>query len=223
VPRTHLRPTAPIAPQALLPEDPAQALALAQELLTRPVMSNHTLGLWGYHGITADGEEVTIQATGLGGAAAAIVLAELAAHGTTHAIRLGTCEAPGPAPAQGSLLVAERVLACDGVSASLGGPPEPLPDPGLTAALRRSLEPAVIATLDVPRPEAAPAEAAAFDLATAPLVAQGAAAGVAVASCLVVAAAAGVAAGDQELEEAGLELGRSAAAALRSAATSPAS
>jgi hypothetical protein len=38
----HLRPTAPIAADVLLPTDPALALALAQELLEKPLMSNHT-------------------------------------------------------------------------------------------------------------------------------------------------------------------------------------
>ncbi len=51
----HLRPKTPYAPDALLPGDPGRAMALAQQLLTEPKMSNHNRGLWGYSGETADG------------------------------------------------------------------------------------------------------------------------------------------------------------------------
>ena len=51
----YLSPTAPIAEDAILPSDPAHALLLAQELLEAPLMSNHSHGLWGYHGETAAG------------------------------------------------------------------------------------------------------------------------------------------------------------------------
>ena len=44
----RLRPTAPIAPDAILVGDPGRALLLAQELLEQPKMSNHARGLWGY-------------------------------------------------------------------------------------------------------------------------------------------------------------------------------
>ncbi|MGH2961258.1 MAG: purine-nucleoside phosphorylase, partial [Solirubrobacterales bacterium] len=73
----YLKPTAPIAPSALLPSDPGTALALAQDLLDEPRMSNHSHGLWGYHGETESGAELTIQSTGIGGPSAAIVLSEL--------------------------------------------------------------------------------------------------------------------------------------------------
>ena len=42
---------------------------------TKPLMANHHHGLWGYSGRTADGRELTIQATGIGGPSAAAVLA----------------------------------------------------------------------------------------------------------------------------------------------------
>ena len=71
----HLHPTAALAPRALLPGDPGRALALAQELLVSPLMFNHNRGLWGYTGAhRGDGEPLTIQATGIGGPSAAIVL-----------------------------------------------------------------------------------------------------------------------------------------------------
>ncbi len=46
----RLRPTAPIATDAILVGDPGRALMLAQELLAEPKMSNHARGLWGYTG-----------------------------------------------------------------------------------------------------------------------------------------------------------------------------
>ena len=46
----RLRPTAPIAADAILVGDPGRALLLAQELLEEPKMSNHARGLWGYSG-----------------------------------------------------------------------------------------------------------------------------------------------------------------------------
>ena len=77
----------------LLPGDPGRALMLAQALLEEPRMFNHNRGLWGYTGTAPDGEPVTIQATGMGGPSAAIVLPELIALGARRAIRVGTCGA----------------------------------------------------------------------------------------------------------------------------------
>ena len=54
----RLRPTAPIAADAILVGDPGRALMLAQELLQQPKMSNHARGLWGYTGVTANGDEL---------------------------------------------------------------------------------------------------------------------------------------------------------------------
>ena len=56
-------------------------------------MFNHHRGLWGYTGTAPDGEPVTIQATGMGGPSAAIVLSELISLGARRAIRVGTCGA----------------------------------------------------------------------------------------------------------------------------------
>lgn len=137
----HLRPTAPIAADVLLPADPATAMALAQRLLAKPLMSNHSHGLWGYSGALADGRELTVQATGIGGPSAALVVAELADHGARRAIRLGTCRALDPGLAPGDLVVVEAVLPGDGTSAALGT--RPLPDPALAAALANMLGAAV--------------------------------------------------------------------------------
>src|SRR5215217_1396891 len=90
----HLHPTAPIAPDAILPGDPGRALALAQDLLEGPRMSNHHRGLWGYYGETkAGGRPLTIQSTGIGGPSSAVVLAELAELGGRR-----TCSRPFTRP-----------------------------------------------------------------------------------------------------------------------------
>ena len=86
----RLRPTAPIAPDAILVGDPGRALMLAQELLRQPKMSNHARGLWGYTGETLEGCGLTIQSTGMGGPSATVVLRDLAELGVRRAIRIGT-------------------------------------------------------------------------------------------------------------------------------------
>jgi len=132
----HIHPTASLAPRALLPGDPGRALALAQLLTSGPKMFNHNRGLWGYTGIAADGEPLTIQSTGMGGPSAAIVLEELCDLGLTHAIRVGTCGALDPGLALGDLVIAEAALACDGASRALGADGLVRADGGLVAALR---------------------------------------------------------------------------------------
>jgi uridine phosphorylase len=116
----RLRPTAPTASAAILVGDPGRALLLAQELLDNPKMSNHARGLWGYSGRTPAGEELTIQATGMGGPSAAIVLADLAELGVERAVRVGTCTAFGPKARLGELLLVEAALAVGGSAASFG-------------------------------------------------------------------------------------------------------
>ncbi len=131
----HIHPTAQLAPRALLPGDPGRALALAQLVLSEPKMFNHNRGLWGYTGIAADGEPMTIQSTGMGGPSAAIVLEELCDLGLTDAIRVGTCGALGEDLALGDLVVADAALACDGASRALGAGERVAADAGLLAAL----------------------------------------------------------------------------------------
>jgi uridine phosphorylase len=133
----HLRPTAPLAERALLPGDPGRALALAQSLLTEPRMFNHHRGLWGYTGAAPDGGPLTIQATGMGGPSAAIVLSELIALGARRAIRVGTCGALAPALALGDLVVARESICADGTSRALGAGERVSANPALTEALLR--------------------------------------------------------------------------------------
>jgi purine-nucleoside phosphorylase len=137
----HLRPSTPYAPDVLLPGDPGRALALAQQLLTEPRMSNHARGLWGYSGETPEGRSLSIQSTGMGGPSAAIVLHELAELGVRNAIRVGTCGALDSGLAHGDLVVAGAALAEDGTSRALGESEASEADEALTSALIAGLPP----------------------------------------------------------------------------------
>jgi uridine phosphorylase len=116
----HLHPTAPLAERVLLPGDPGRALLLAQAVLSEPKMFNHNRGLWGYSGIAADGEPLTIQSTGMGGPSAAIVISELHDLGARTLLRTGTCGALQPALELGQPLVVTEAIAEDGTSRALG-------------------------------------------------------------------------------------------------------
>jgi uridine phosphorylase len=149
----HLRPSTAYAPDALLPGDPGRALALAQQLLTEPRMSNHARGLWGYTGETPGGRPLSIQSTGMGGPSAAIVLQELAELGVKRAIRVGTCGAVDPELEHGELVIAGEALVEDGASRALGAGETAEPDGELTAALVSQLRgggtPSRIVTTDL--------------------------------------------------------------------------
>jgi uridine phosphorylase len=149
----HLRPSTAYAEDVLLPGDPGRALALAQQLLSEPRMSNHARGLWGYTGETPAGHPLSIQSTGMGGPSAAIVLQELAGLGVQRAIRVGTCGALGPDLAHGDLIVAGEALAEDGASRSLGASELADADAELTrrlaGALPGSPSPVRIVTTDL--------------------------------------------------------------------------
>src|SRR6476646_1464115 len=114
---SRLRPTAPIAADAVLVGDPGRALMLAQALLEEPKMSNHARGLWGYTGRTPAGHDLSIQATGMGGPSAAVVLADLAELGLRRAVRVGTGTAIDPGLAPGQLLAIEEAHAWSGAGA----------------------------------------------------------------------------------------------------------
>ncbi len=132
----HLHPAAPLAERVLLPGDPARALLLAQALLDKPLMFNHHRGLWGYSGQAADGQELTIQSTGMGGPSAAIVISELADLGAGTLIRVGTCGALRPELALGDLLAVTEALAFDGTGSALAAGQPLRPDAGLLEGLR---------------------------------------------------------------------------------------
>src|SRR4051812_14641818 len=149
----HLRPNTDYAQDALVPGDPGRALALAQQLLEEPRMSNHARGLWGYTGVTPSGRPLSIQSTGMGGPSAAIVLHELAELGVRRAVRVGTCGALDQELRHGELIVAGDALAEDGTSRALGAGETAEPDPdltkGLASALPGSPAPVRIASTDL--------------------------------------------------------------------------
>ena len=224
----HLHPTAEPADRALLPGDPGRALHLAQLLLDTPKMFNHNRGLWGYVGAAADGEPLMIQATGMGGPSAAIVLEELADLGVTRAVRVGTCGALADGIGLGDVVVANASLVADGTARTLGAGPRVPADTGLCVALVRSGadHSGLIVTSDVfydgdpSRAAAWRAEGAlAVEMEAAALFRVGERRGVAVGCVLAVSDVLSADGGRQridedELREAGERIGRAAAAAL---------
>jgi uridine phosphorylase len=195
----HLRPTAALAERVLLPGDPGRALALAQTLLSEPRMFNHHRGLWGYTGTARDGEPLTIQATGMGGPSAAIVLTELIALGARRAIRVGTCGALSASLELGELVIATESICLDGTSRALSGSATVAADAKLTEGLIRVAPSGRVGTVasvdlfygDDARPELQPREdggapAIAVEMEAATLFAIGERAPVAVACALTV-------------------------------------
>jgi uridine phosphorylase len=200
----RLRPTAPIAADAILVGDPGRALLLAQELLAEPKMSNHARGLWGYFGKTPGGAELTIQATGMGGPSAVLVLEDLAELGVRRVVRVGTCVALSPDRDPGDLVLVGKAIAGGGSAGPLGlGVGERvLPDAALSerlaAALGGGQEPVEIVSVDAhPARRQQRAEAIAADMQTAPLLAAASILGIEAAALLIVAEKAG---GEARLE-----------------------
>lgn len=223
----RLRPTAPIAADAILVGDPGRALMLAQELLEQPKMSNHARGLWGYTGRTPAGSELTIQSTGMGGPSASVVLADLAELGVERAIRIGTCTSLGDLE-PGDLTIVSEAFPEPGGSF-------PVPDDGLEEPRQPVVKPnarlthelilrlgheapgVVSVSLDVlhrPDQEVHPAAEVA-DMQTAALFATGSEFEVEMAALLIVAAdRAGNTLGDEELEDAARRAGRAVVSLL---------
>jgi len=134
----HLQPTAELAPRVLLPGDPGRALLLAQTLLEAPKMFNHHRGLWGYTGVAkADGEPLTIQASGMGRPSAMIVVEELVMLGARRVVRVGTCGALAADLGLGALVVVESARYLE---------EETRPSPSLTAALSGDARGPVVTT-----------------------------------------------------------------------------
>jgi uridine phosphorylase len=189
----HLRPTAPLSERVLLPGDPGRALALAQALLEEPRMFNHHRGLWGYTGAAPDGEPLTIQATGMGGPSAAIVLEELVELGARKFVRVGTCGALDPTLALGQLVIAGEAICADGTSRALGAGEHMAADLALTRALHAQAPDAHlgrVVSVDLfyehGPPGAGHEDALAVEMEAATLFALGAMKGVSVACVLAV-------------------------------------
>jgi uridine phosphorylase len=208
----RLRPTAPIAPDAILVGDPGRALMLAQELLQQPKMSNHARGLWGYSGVTAAERELTIQSTGMGGPSASVVLRDLAELGVKRAIRVGTCVALGDL-GLGEFLVVNEALTPGGERF--------LPDQALTGRLEEALGGAargLVVSLDSlfrPEAELPSLVAEGADMQTAGLLSAAKFHGVAAAAVLIAAERSDAGQlSEDELEKSAKVAGRAATALL---------
>jgi uridine phosphorylase len=208
----RLRPTAPITADAILVGDPGRALMLAQVLLEQPKMSNHARGLWGYSGVTADGAELTIQATGMGGPSASVVLADLAELGVRRAIRVGTCASLGDLELGRLLVVTEARTPAGGATH---------PNRELTEGLGRTLPDAhlgVAVSLDSlhdPERGRPSVLAEGADMQTAALFSAAAELGVAAAAVLIVSERADSGRlRDEELEETAKRAGTAASGLL---------
>jgi uridine phosphorylase len=211
----HLKPATDLAERVLLPGDPHRALAVAQVLLEQPKMFNHHRGLWGYTGTARDGELLTIQATGIGGPSAAIVVEELVALGATTFIRIGTCGALTDRHEIGQILAVDSALALDGASRALGADGHVDPHPELRGALDAAG--AVAASVDLFYADAEPDGADVVEMECAVLFQVAKLRGVRAAALLGVSDA--LAGGRQRicaehLEALGLQLGEAAWPAL---------
>jgi uridine phosphorylase len=225
----HLRPATALAERVLLPGDPHGALAVAQALLDGPRMFNHARGLWGYTGVAADGEPLTVQSTGLGGPSAAIVCEELIGLGARRLVSIGTAAALDDETAPGTLVAAEWVIALDGAGAGLAGMDARLdPDPVLLARLvEAGATPGTVASTDLfydPPALDGPSEAGrdgplALDLQAAAILGVAVRRGAAAACLAGVTGAIGAngagAPEPQTLEDLGVRLGEAGYAALR--------
>jgi uridine phosphorylase len=108
-----------------------------------PKMFNHNRGLWGYTGLAADGLPLTVQATGMGGPSAAIVITELWQLGARTMIRVGTSGALQPSLELGDLLVADAALAADGTAQAIAGAGRVPGTPSLVEAVAAAAGPEV--------------------------------------------------------------------------------
>jgi uridine phosphorylase len=185
-------------------------------------MSNHARGLWGYSGRTPSGLELTIQATGMGGPSAAIVLADLNKLGVRWAIRVGTCSGVSGRAELGELLLPTEAVAAVGSAASFGHAPGAAvpPDPHLNGLLAEELageaRAASVASFDTLHgdPASAPAAVVAADMQTVAVFSRGADLDMAVAAVLVVSKVEDAVLEDKALEQASVRAGKAAAKAL---------
>ena len=150
MPQIHLRAEpGDYAPIVLLPGDPNRATAIASlfdgGLETSRKVNDHRL-LFGYTG-TYDGVPVSVQTTGIGAPAAAIVVEELLRLGARRLVRVGTCGGFG-ALDTGDVVVALAAASASGIGAVLGGgePTAPTADIEVSLALAKASRAAGLTT-----------------------------------------------------------------------------
>jgi uridine phosphorylase len=165
-------------------------MALAQVVIEGPKMSNHARGLWGYSGQTAEGRGLNVQATGMGGPSAALVLADLAELGVRRAVRVGTCAGLAPELRPGDLVCVTEARAWSEGGRVAGA--AAVPAEGLAAGLRAELGDEArtgrVASLDVLHPARGhpTPDGDVADMQTAALLAAGRKLDVALAAVLIV-------------------------------------
>jgi DeoD family purine-nucleoside phosphorylase len=103
------------AEACLLPGDPNRARLIADRFLDDVTERNNERGLLGYAG-TFEGKPVSVQASGIGGPSAAIVVEELIQLGVKRLLRVGTCGALQPYLQHGDLVLALSAVPDDGTS-----------------------------------------------------------------------------------------------------------
>lgn len=128
-----------VAPAVLLPGDPDRARLIAERYLQDARQYTARRGLPGYSG-TWQGRPVSVQATGMGGPSAAIVVEELCRLGAETFLRIGTCGALQPEIALGDLVTVTAASAFDGTSRTLAmiDGYAPVSDWSLTADIARA-------------------------------------------------------------------------------------
>jgi len=140
MPQIHLRAEpGDYAPTVLLPGDPNRATATAARFdggLASARRVNENRLLLGYTG-TYRGVPVSVQTTGIGTPATAIVVEELIRLGARRLVRIGTCGGIGRGILTGDLVIATAATPFDGATATYlrGEPYAPAPDFGLVRAL----------------------------------------------------------------------------------------
>ena len=140
MPQIHLRAEpGDYAPIVLLPGDPDRATAIAQRFdggleAARKVTEHRHL--YGYTG-TFNGVPISVQTTGIGAPAAAIVVEELLRLGARRLVRVGTCGGIGRGIHTGEIVIASAAAAFDGTTTTYlhGEPYAPAADFGLVRAL----------------------------------------------------------------------------------------
>jgi purine-nucleoside phosphorylase len=121
------------APAVLLPGDPLRAKRVAEEFLDDARQVNGERGMLGFTG-TYEGTPVSVQATGMGGPSAAIVIEELIQLGAERLIRIGTCGGLQPDLGLGETIIALSAVPGDATALryTQGEPHAPTAHFGLT-------------------------------------------------------------------------------------------
>ena len=106
------------AESVLLPGDPRRARYIAENFFEGARLVNEERGMLGYTG-AYKGEQVSVQATGMGCPSAAIVTEELVQLGAKNLLRVGTCGGYHPEMELGDLVIATTATPQDSTVSSI--------------------------------------------------------------------------------------------------------